>query len=103
MVGQGLQRQHAGQVLRQQVKGDALAELAHGVHLALGVAAVPVHQRVQLVAQRGPVRRGVKHAGVEQFVQQHRVARQVLRCPRAGAHSLATRCKVAGYSTSSAR
>ena len=51
MVGQCLQRQRAGQVLREQAQRLRVLEMAQHVHLRFGVAAGLVELGAQLRAQ----------------------------------------------------
>ena len=81
VIGQRLERQRAGEVEREQAQRLRLLEVAQEVHLPLGVALVLVEARAQGGAQLRPVRRIAGALRVDQFIEQHRMLRQVIGGP----------------------
>ncbi len=88
MIGEALDRQRSGEVLREQAERLRVLELAQDVHLLLDVARLDGEQARELVPPRLPVGLREQHARVEQLVEQDRVARQVVGRPLRGAHQL---------------
>ncbi len=97
LVGQFLHAPHAGQILRQQTEGLGVLEMAQFVHLTFDVAGMRGQAIAQFQTCARPVRWRHELAMVEQFVEQVRLAGQILRRPRAGGHEtheLAQRLRV---------
>ena len=89
VVGELFQRQQAGEVLRQQAEHLGVVRFAQQVHLPLGVRLDARPARV--AAGRGrPAQSGAASSrrGIEQFVEQHRVALQVVGRPARSADQL---------------
>ena len=86
MVGEPLDGELAGQVLREQPERLRVLEVPERVHLALLVARVLREHARELGAPRAMVGLLHQHARVEQFVEQDRVPRQVVGRPGGRAH-----------------
>ena len=79
VVGERLDGQQAGQVLRQQAEHLRLVLLAQHVHLRARCRPRRLRAWLRSVRrERRPVGRGVEHAVVEQLVEQQRMARDVI-------------------------
>ncbi len=70
VVGEVLDRQQAGQILRQQAEHLRMVRFAHQVHLALGVRLDRVQAGGEAVAEGYPVGRCLQGARIKQFVEQ---------------------------------
>ncbi len=86
VVGQLLDADGAFQVLCQQAQLLRMMQLAQHVELAFGVAGGGRQLRFAIGAEGRPVGRRGQRAIVQQFVEQQRMAGQVLGRPVAGAH-----------------
>ena len=82
VVGEFFQRQQAGKVLRQQAEYLGVMGFAQHVHLPFGVRLGFIEHRFKLSLETAPVGGGVEDTSVEQFVEQNRVAFQIIRRPR---------------------
>ena len=85
VVGEPLDAEQPGQILREQPEHLRLVHLAQQIHAALGVALVRGELGTQLSREGVEVRRRVKQSIVEQLVEQQRVARHELGRPARGA------------------
>jgi hypothetical protein len=81
VVGEPLDGELAGQVLREQTERLRVLEVPERVHLALLVARVLREHARELGAPRAMVGLLHQHARVEQLVEQDRVPRQVVGRP----------------------
>ena len=88
MIGEALDGQRAGEILREQPERLRVLEVAQRVHLPLGVARVAREQARELGAPRAPIGLRQQHARIEQLVEQDRLARQVVGRPLRCAHQL---------------
>ena len=85
VVGEPLDAEQSGQILREQPEHLRLVHLAQQVHAALGVALVRGEPGTQLSREGVELGRRVKQAIVEQLVEQQRMARHELGRPARGA------------------
>lgn len=85
MVGQALDSQLAGQILREQSKELSMMSLAQLVHVTFDIRLTGQQRRgIDHGAQLGLPERvvgGQQHLPVEQFVQHDRMAGQIIRRP----------------------
>ena len=88
MIGKFLERQRAGEVLREEMQRLDVLEVTQHVHLLFHVAVGVLEIPAQRSRQSRPVGSQGRCARIEQLIEQDRMLRQVLRGPRARAHQL---------------
>ena len=88
VIGEALDREPAGDVLREQTKRLRVLEMSQRVHLAFLVADVMREACGKLAAPGAPVGFREQHARIEQLVEQDRVLHQEVGCPLRCSHQL---------------
>ncbi len=88
VVGELLHGEQPGDVLCEEAEHLRMVRLAQHVHLLFGVGLEGVGLLGELLAEARPVGRHLQDARIEQFVEQDRVAQQVVGRPGRGAGDL---------------